>query len=488
MALPAPLPGRNFTDSDELSYYPCVSSILIQEVFMAETVRRIRPTPTDAYLGNPHKSCCTFQGFNGGPLFPGVKWSEEGPLEIPPATQAVAPGYLPSTVAYCRWFWRVLEPVQGQYDFSMIDRALQACEERGQTLAVRLMAFGSWRQPQVPDWYAQRYPMTAYTAGGGESRIPVHDSPEYLEHWGRLVREFGRRYDGHPLLESIDITYIGPWGEGAGKCSREQCRRFAQLWQEAFPNTTRLVMIEGDQMPAGLATGAGWRCDCFGDLRAQGTPQVPGPLAWNHMYDSYPMEVILGGAQETWKAAPVHLETCWVPMYWYQHGFDIDFILEQGLKYHATYFMPKSTVLPEPWMEKLSAFCRKLGYRYIFRQAILEGPVSLRGRFRFQCWIENVGVAPIYRPYLFALRLRQGDQETILPFSDLDIRAWLPGDAWIDHTLSIPEGFQPGWIELAAGIIDPVTNQARVRFANKEAFSDRWLDLGGFELARGEKP
>jgi hypothetical protein len=450
---------------------------------MVETMRRVRPTPTDAYLGNPHKGCCTFQRFNGDPLFSGTTWSEEGPLTFPPAAQAVAAGYLPSTVSYCRWFWRVMEPTPGQYDFRMIDEALRVCQERGQTLAVRLMAFGSYRQPQTPDWYAQAHPMTAVTYGGGEMQIPVHDSPEYLEHWGNLVREFGRRYDGHPFLESIDITYIGPWGEGAGECSREQCRRFSELWRDAFPRTQRIAMIEGAQMPEGLATGAGWRADCFGDLRDQGTTQIPGHLAWNHMYDSYPMEVFLGGGQETWRTAPVHLETCWVPMYWYQHGFDIDFILEQGRKYHATYFMPKSTALPEPWMDKLRAFCRTLGYRYVFRLANVQSPVSSRGGFRFQCWIENVGVAPIYRRYEFALRLRQGDREAIVPLSDIDIRTWLPGDTWLDRVIPLPEGFQPGGAQLAAGLIEAETQQVRVRFANKEAFADRWLDLGGIEFA-----
>jgi hypothetical protein len=449
---------------------------------LAERIRRIRPTPTEAYLGNPHKGCCTFQRFNGDPLFPGTTWSEEGPLEFPPAPQPVAAGYLPTTVAYCRWFWRALEPVQGQMDFGMVDGALQACQERGQTLAVRLMAYGSARQPQVPDWYAQNFPMTDTSHGSTTLRVPVHDAPEYLEHWGNVVREFGRRYDGHPQLESIDITYIGPWGEGAGECSAAQCRRFSELWQETFPKTPRLAMIEGEQMRAGIATGAGWRCDCFGDLRAQGSSYVPAHLAWNHMYDSYPQEVIAGGAQETWKTAPVHFETCWVPMYWYQHGFDLDFILEQGLKYHGTYFMPKSTALPEPWRDQLAAFCRKLGYRYVFRQAIVHTQDSPRGSFRFQAWIENVGAAPIYRPYAFALRLRQGDREAVLPLPNLDIRAWLPGDTWIDRTVPVPDGFQPGWADLSAGLIDPQTRQARIRFAAQENFSDRWLCLGGIEL------
>lgn len=449
---------------------------------MSARFRRYRLTPTDAYLANPHRGCCTFQRFNGDPLYPGTRWSEEGPLEFPSATQSVAPHYLPCTVAYCRWFWRVLEPSPGQYDFSMIEGALQTSQERGQTLAVRLMAFGSVGQPQVPDWYAARYPMTDFDYGRGTMHIPVHDSPEYLEQWGNLVREFGRRFDGHPQLESIDITYIGPWGEGAGECSQEQCRRFSALWQEAFLLTQRIAMIEGPQMPEGLRTGAGWRCDCFGDLRAQGTAHISAHLAWNHMYDSYPMEVILGGAQETWRTAPVHLETCWVPMGWFEQGYDLDFILEQGLKYHATYFMPKSTALPEPWIDRLDAFCRKLGYRYIVRQVNISDRVPHHGAFRFQTWIENVGVAPIYRRYLFALRLRQGDREEILPLPDVDIRKWLPGDTWIDETLPVPEGLRPGWVDLAVGLVDAETHAVRIQFAVKEVFSDGWVSVGGFEL------
>ena len=459
---------------------------------MAEVVRRIRPTPTDAYLGNPHKGCCTFQHFNGDELYPGVGWSEEGPLSFPlPAAASlsarwaenhVADGYLPSTVSYCRWFWREMEPEKGRYNFSMIDGALEMCRQRGQTLAVRLMAFGSMRQPQVPEWYSARYPMDTRMRKSTPTHCPVHDAPEYLEHWGGLVREFARRYDGNPLLESIDVTYIGPWGEGDGYCSPEQCARFAQLWQKAFPKTPRLAMVGGDQMRAGIATGSGWRCDCFGDDRRAGDHLVPCLLGWNHMYEAYPREVTECGATEAWKTAPVHFESCWVPMGWHRGGYDIDFIIEQGFKYHGTYFMPKYTRLPEPWMEKLTAFCRKLGYRFIYRHALLDRQVARGGSFRFQSWIENAGVAPIYRRYDFALRLRQGDREEIVVLEDQDIRKWLPGDVWINRDVKLPEGFKPGWAELAAGLIDPVSKEARVSFAVKEVFPDRWVVLNGIEI------
>ncbi|MBI3828508.1 MAG: DUF4832 domain-containing protein [Planctomycetes bacterium] len=450
---------------------------------MPEVVRRVRPTPSDAYLGNPHKGCCTFQHFNGDEFFPGTTWSESGPVEFPaPIEKPIRTGYLPSTVSYCRWFWRLMEPEQGKRDFTVIDKALETCAQRGQTLAVRLMAFGSARQPQVPDWYQRKYPMENKKIKSAEQPVPIHDAPAYLEHWGGFVREFARRYDGNPLLESIDVTYIGPWGEGAGTCSAAQCKRFAELWRKAFKVTPRLCMIGGDQMQAGLSTGAGWRMDCYGDLKAPGSPEVRRDLSWNHHFEGYPREISACGATDAWKTAPVHFETCWVPMYWYQHGFDLDFILQQGLKFHGTYFMPKYTRLPDEWLPKLAAFCRTLGYRFVYRGMVVESPIKPRAAFRFQTWIENMGVAPLYRKYDFALRFRQGDREEIVTLKSQDPRKWLPGDVWIDEQVKLPAGFKRGWVHFAAGLVDPKTKQAKVRFAVKEQFSDGWVDLNGIEV------
>lgn len=450
---------------------------------MGEVVRRVRPTPVDTYLGNPHKGCCTFQHFNGDEFFPGTTWSEEGPLTFPePIEKPYRTGYLPSTVSYCRWFWKLMEPEQGRYDFSVIDQALETCAKRGQTLAVRLMAFGSARQPQVPEWYAKRYPMEKTKHKSTEQIVPVHDSPAYLRHWGGFVQEFARRYDGNPLLESIDVTYIGPWGEGAGSCSPAQCKRFAELWRKAFKHTPRLGMIGGTQMRAAIATGAGWRCDCYGDLKAPGSPQVRRDLSWNHHFEGYSREICECGAVDVWKAAPVHFESCWVPMYWYKNGFDIDFILQQGLKFHGTYFMPKYTRLPDEWMDRLAAFCRSLGYRFVYRGMVVESPLKPGATFRFQTWIENMGVAPLYRRYDFALRFRQGDREEIVVLKNQDPRQWLPGDVWIDEQVRLPAGFKKGWVNFAVGLVDPKSKLAKVRFAVKEQFSDGWVDLNGLEV------
>ena len=451
---------------------------------MAEVIRRVRPAPMpmSAYLPNPHRGCCTFQHFNGDALFPGTTWSEEGPTTFPPPIKLpVIDGYLPTTVAYCRWFWRLIEPEKGKYDWTVIDKSLETSAARGQTLAARVMSFGSATQPQMPDWYLKRCRTKAQSYGGGDVLHPDHDSEEYFEHWGAFIREFGRRYDGK--LENVTMAYLGPWGEGAGECTPETCAKFANLFKEAFPKTIRLTEMATGQLAAGLASGAGWRVNCYGDLGDTGSPNVPRNVSWNHTFDSYPMEIPKAGANDAWRDVPVFLETGWVPMGWYQRGWDIDFIIEQGIKYHPTYFMPKYTALPPAWMEKLSLFSNRIGYRYILRQALFDRRVAPGGSFRFQGWVENVGVAPIYRTYDFALRLRQGDVSAVIPFPEEDIRRWQPGDTWLDLAVKAPPQIKRGWAELSAGLVAPGTADARVRFAVKEQFSDGWADLQGIEIA-----
>jgi len=53
---------------------------------------------------------------------------------------------------------------------------------------------------------------------------------------------------------------------------------------------------------------------------------------------------------------------------------------------------------------------------------------------------------------------------------------------WINQRVKLPAGFKPGMFKLAAGLIDPQTKEARVRFAVKEQFSDGWVDLGALEV------
>ena len=426
-------------------------------------------------LTNPHKGCATFQRFNGDALNEGTRWSEEGPLTFPAAERDVAEHYLPCTVAYCRWFWEVFEPEEGRFDWCAVEGALATARQRGQTLQVRLMPHGSQGQPQLPDWYQRKYP----TREGGKKRgrtytEALYDGPEYLEAWGRAITEFGERFDGDPDLESVDIAFVGPWGEGAGDISEAQVERFVEAYFAAHPKTPLLINTDGYQFPCGIRKGAGWRCDCFGDMGLFGRK-------WNHTYDFYPMAVVKAGAQDCWQTRPVTFETCGVPATWEEHGFDLDFILRQGYKFHCSVFMPKSNPIPAEYMEPLAAFCDRIGYRFALRQATWSRKVERGGRLDLTMWIENTGVAPLYHPYELALRLRTSEREVVLR-PGIDASAWQPGDAWIEELLRLPAELPAGEAEMSAGLVHPDTGEVAVRFAVDESGEDGWVPLGQVKL------
>src|SRR5262249_46594138 len=143
------------------------------------------------------------------PLNSGVEWSEEGPLG--PIAPGAAPDFPRSTIAYCRWFWEVIEPAKGDIRWSIIDRALAEADRHHQRLAIRLMPYDN--KHSLPEWY-RKSGAKRLNAEGQPIWEPDFADPLYIQYWSALVRAAGARYDGDPRLESVDISSVGYWGEG----------------------------------------------------------------------------------------------------------------------------------------------------------------------------------------------------------------------------------------------------------------------------------
>ena len=67
----------------------------------------------------------------------------------------------------------------------------------------------------LPEWYrvgARR--ANRPTDKDGDIWQPDFADPLYLKYWGEFVAAAGARYDGHPDLDTVDISSVGYWGEG----------------------------------------------------------------------------------------------------------------------------------------------------------------------------------------------------------------------------------------------------------------------------------
>jgi hypothetical protein len=450
----------------------CASSAYAQ----AET-KILRPKEIDEVLVNPGMGIETFQRFNGDAINSGLGWSEEGPLvKLAPAAAAV--DFPSSSISYCRWFWETFEPEQGKVRWEILDEALRQAHAHHQALAIRLMPYD--QKHPLPEWYQKSGARRANQPTDKDGKIwqPDFADPLYMKYWGAVVAAAGERYDGHPDLDSVDISSVGYWGEGWSDYmpAFEVQKKLVDIWLAAFKRTPLLMNFDQEQALAyGTQQGAGWRLDCWGDMRSTTGGH------WCHMLDFYPLQIVRAGIQDVWQRSPVSLETCWVPGYWKQQGWDLNYILAQALRWHVSSVNIKSSAIPPESKQAFDEFQKKMGYRFILRRLEFPPSVPAGTMQTIHMWWLNAGVAPVYRPYELALELRSaGSSEEIkLP---VDVRKWLPGDAVYDGTIYIPESLKPGSYRLRVALLDPRTGQPAIKLAIEGLQPDGWYDLAPIEV------
>lgn len=230
----------------------------------------VEPAESDEIFANPGMGWQTFHRF-----------ADEDP--------AVAG--LPSSSAYFRFYWDELEPEEGRADFEKLDALLARAKKAAQKLAFRVMCAGTAeRESYVPRWLREKgCPGFAYRYGGDGRAywVPDMDHPLFLDAHLRLIESLGKRHDGHPDLDLVDIGSVGLWGEwhmsgtGLETPSAETRREIIAAWCRAFPKTPKAMLIgDAGGMRQAIAAGCGWRADCLGDMGGFSK-------TWNHMQHFY---------------------------------------------------------------------------------------------------------------------------------------------------------------------------------------------------------
>jgi hypothetical protein len=458
-----------------VAFLICLASSIPVVPAQPETVV-IRPVAIDDILVNPGMGIMTFQRFNGQAINPGKRWSEVGPEERLERAQT-QPDFPDTSMAYFRWFWSQLEPAAGQYRWEIIDLALAEGRENGQQLQIRIMPYD--RRNPLPEWYLKSGARRANRDSDEDGDVwsPDADDPLYLEHWSALVRAFGERYDGHPYLDTVDISSVGYWGEGWGPYlpSWETQKALIDIYFDAFQRTHLLMNFDEIRaLSYGIQHGAGWRLDCWGDMGRPGRTFV-------HMLDSYPQGVVKANAQDTWRVAPVSLETCGTPAAWVDWGVDLEYVLDQALRWHASTINIKSTAIPEQWKDDFTEFQKKIGYRFLLRKLAYPANVAAGSMMPVEMWWFNAGVSPVYYEYQLALRLQSPAQSGVLDIP-VDVREWLPGDALVEESLYVPHSLKPGNYRLQAALLSPRTAEPAIDLAIMGRQPDGWYDLGEIEV------
>ena len=464
----------------------------------------VYPKEINDVLNNPGIGFTTFQRFNGDELNPGRRWTEGLPIVYQDFDGDLTNKRHPqSSIAYFRVYWQYMETEPGKYNWPMIDKALRTAAERGQTLMFRCAPYGQGEH-DVPAWYRKM-------VGKEKTEIDPHwrvdpEDPNYLKYFGDMIKAFGERYDGHPDLESVDISFIGFWGEGSGTHLLSDKVRIGLInsYLDNFKKTPLHfqplngdtpnpgTLVKGTNIDASWIDGSnngtgpqmryvGYRLDCLGDI----TTSIWEKEGWSHMRDIYPRDIAKSGLADAWKKAPITMEICWTFLTWLEEfqweEEALEYIFGEGLKWHISSFNAKSSAVPEVWSPLVDKWLNKMGYRYVLRKFEYPSFVCRQGQLSFTSLWENIGVAPIYKDYKLAVRLRNGQKTVVLP-TVANMRDWLPGDIQFDESLYIPFDMPLGKYKVEIGVIAPVSNETRVKLAIDGKTDDGWYSLGEIEI------
>ena len=449
-----------------------LTALFCAQVLAQETVI-VRPKEINDILTNPGIGFMTFQRFNGDTLNEAKGWTEGKPIVYQDFDGNLEnKGYPMTTIAYFRIYWKFIEPQKGKYRWDLIDKALETARQREQSLMLRIAPYGTGTQNDVPDWYREMV--------GEKKELPERkwqvdpEHPWYVKHFAGMIRKLGKRYDGHPDLESVDVSIVGAWGEGAGSelLRQKTMQALVNAYTDSFKKT-HLVMLLTDEKTNkyGLSIAdVGWRVDCLGDMGGFSP-------TWSHMNDYYPQAIINFGMRDAWKKAPISLEVCWVMRHWKDMGWDVDHIIDESLKWHISSFNAKSSPVPDEWWPSVNRWLKKMGYRFVLRKFTYPDRLKPGSKLSFTSWWDNKGVAPCYRKFPLALRLKNDTKAQVL-ITDADIRTWLPGDNLYDNSVSIPSNLAQGEYDLQIGILDLNSNKPKVKLAIAGMQPDGWYNLG----------
>ncbi len=139
-----------------------------------------------------------------------------------------------------RFGWELIEPDDGQYYWSIVDKAIAEAKKQNKKVMLRVTA-GIY----TPDWVykagAKRLtfsPDDVWNTEGWKNRsvmeMPIPWDPVFLAKWERFVKEAGKRYNKHPQVFSIQMT-------GGGWLGEMNLPKAFDKWKEAGYSDEKLI-------------------------------------------------------------------------------------------------------------------------------------------------------------------------------------------------------------------------------------------------------
>lgn len=174
-------------------------------------------TPSRSPLRNPGLGLVGYTWEEGGPAL-AVRQGKQ-PLEQAIEELASLPFV---DVLYIRCDWRHVQSRPGRLDLHPVWKlTLDAARRHGQRVAFRVQLSNPEPQPKelaLPAFLQEKVPLVSIgrlsDRANFQMREPRYDHPAFLSAFDELNELLAAEFDGHELVEFVDLMQYGFWGEG----------------------------------------------------------------------------------------------------------------------------------------------------------------------------------------------------------------------------------------------------------------------------------
>lgn len=467
---------------------------LLSTILLALLIARPQAAPTAPADGGAATVTVAPKPRAGMLLNPGKGWSGSGSPERQPAEIRDLLG-----MGVSRFEWARIEPTEGQFDWSGIDRFLDEWGRVGKVVNLGVMCANTHtRNPEgysTPKWVfeagAQKReimlnPKMSTSGTPGKKVTPVFDDPIFLTKLGNFLRAFAKRYDGDPRIAVLDIRSYGNWGEahmspfGGKDISPEKFREHVQLHLDAFKKTQLCLsrnshlgkftalkpVMDWAVLEKHVAPRRDGICgNSDGRETAIGFGLAPGVF---EMFGDYPLMKQLGwwDGKKDKNGMGFTLEEC------IENGKPTWVDLGRGGKSGLLMFQENRALI-----ERLT---NRIGYHFHLQRAQYPRRVEGGGFDLGLTWI-NQGVAPIYIPSAVAVALVDaGGKRVATAWPEAcQPRQWMPGKPAAEQARVQFPNVAPGEYRLALALTRAKGDAAPyIRLGSDLPTVEGWYVLG----------
>ncbi len=421
---------------------------------------------------------------------------------------------------YLRLAWNYLEPEDGVFDWTDIDRVVAKYVQKGYKISFRITSSETGSYPDsfgelvdgvhyaTPSW-VRKAGAEGTVVDNGRIRfwVPKWDDPVYLDKLDQFHKAFAARYDDKSWVSYVDIGSIGDWGEGHTSFSTKITPTIAEVKANIdvyLRNYKKSQIIANDDMIAEgrpekdirelyhylVSNGIGLRDDsplvdwyfqnCLQDSAGNYQWTISHPCLYDPLYLKSPivLEMQHYGAVKkdgNWLGKNGEIK---IPKY-NVSGAET---LRGALKImHATYIGYHGYL--EEWLadnpDLTAELANRCGYWYFPVKALVPERFKKGENILSMEWL-NKGVAPAYRNFGLTLRFdpeKPGSRFDIL-IENSGNMAWLPGKKQNEkYVINIPPNTPKGRYKLSFKLVDIVDENTR---DIQTGINEKLIDNQGF--------